>query len=293
MAPEAGAGAPLALSEFAPGIHVHIPKPALVAAANQGDIANLAVIIGHEACLAVDSGGSPEVGRRFRAAIASVTDKPVRYVVNTHTHPDHLFGNQAFLGDSPIILGHRNLPRALASRMDHYLTSFRTQLGPELMAGFEFVMPTQLIEAEAAIDLGGRRIELTAWPPAHTDCDLTVFDETTRTLFTGDLVFRRHVPVLDGSLRGWLEVMDALVAYKALRAVPGHGPPDTEWPRSLEAQRDYFRALADDLRGAIRRGTPLGQSIETAASGERGKWELFDAYNGRNASQAYRELEWE
>jgi quinoprotein relay system zinc metallohydrolase 2 len=284
---------PFILSEAAPGIRVHVPLPALVARANEGDIANLSVIIGSEACAVVDTGGSPAVGTRFRKAIAALTTKPIKYVINTHTHPDHIFGNMAFQADGVIFVGHHNLPRALASRAEHYLTSYRKQLGDGLMAGFRFVPPTLLVEDELALDLGGRNIRLKAWPPAHTDCDLTVFDETTETFFTGDLIFREHVPVLDGSLLGWLKVMDGLAGIKAKRAIPGHGTPDPAWPRSLAAHRSYFETLAADLRKDIRLGVPLAKAAQTAAAAETRNWQLFDDYNGRNASQAYRELEWE
>ncbi len=67
-------------------------------------------------------------------------------------------------------------------------------------------------------------MRLTAWsPPAHTDCDLTVLDEATGVLFAGDLVFLEHVPVLDGSLTGWLSVLQRLPQLQARIVVPGHG----------------------------------------------------------------------
>ncbi len=289
----AAAETPFALREIAPGIHVHLPKPALVAAANQGDIANLGLIVGDAACAVVDTGGSIAVGEKFHQAIAVITSKPVRYVINTHTHPDHLFGNAAFQGAGTEFVGHHNLPRALASRQEHYLVSFRQQLGESLMANFRFVPPTVLVQDEMILDLGNRRIVLRAWPAAHTDCDLTVFDEATKTLFTGDLVFREHVPVVDATLLGWLQVMDGLSAIKANLMIPGHGAPDETWPDGLLAQRAYFESLASDLRKDIQEGVGMSEAIETAAASERGNWQLFDEYNGRNASEAFKELEWE
>jgi glyoxylase-like metal-dependent hydrolase (beta-lactamase superfamily II) len=157
----------------------------------------------------------------------------------------------------------------------------------------KFVAPSMLVEKETTIDLGNRKLTLKAWPAAHTDCDLTILDETTKTIFTGDLLFRQHIPVLDGSLKGWLEVMDELSRIPAKHAVPGHGQAGLPWPQALAPQRAYFERLMADVRDDIQKGLPLAEAIQTAGAAERGNWQLFDDYNPRNASQAFKELEWE
>ena len=229
-------------------------------------------------------------GRRLVAAIRALTAKPVRYVINTHAHPDHMFGNAAFEGAA--VIGHKNLPRALAARGQFYLNTFRRVLGDELMADVKIIPPAQIVEHEMRIDLGNRLLMLTAWRAAHTDNDLTVLDETSGTLFAGDLVFLRHLPVLDGSLRGWLAAIDELAAIPARRVVPGHGPV-AAWPAALADQRRYLQRLADDVRAAIKRGDTIAATSRSAAESERGRWELFDESNARNATAAYSELEWE
>jgi quinoprotein relay system zinc metallohydrolase 2 len=191
------------------------------------------------------------------------------------------------------IVGHRNLPPALAARAEFYLRSYRDQIGATLMQGVEIIAPSMLLTDWQELDLGGRKIELQAWKPAHTDNDLTVFDPTTRTLFAGDLVFLQHLPTLDGSLLGWLDQMDELAAIKATHVVPGHGTAPAVWPQALQPQRHYFETLAGDLRKAIEDGVPLAEAVTTAASSLKDDWSLFDEYNQRNATAAYAELEWE
>ena len=161
-----------------------------------------------------------------------MTDLPVRYLINTHVHPDHLFGNAVFRDAGAEIVGHANLPRALAARGAFYREALGETLG-EAAAGSEVVAPSLTVADSLSLDLGGRRLQLTAHPAAHTDADLTVYDEATGTLWLGDLLFVERVPVIDGSLNGWLAVMQQLRGQPARRAVPGHGPSSVPWPGAL------------------------------------------------------------
>ncbi|MBI5261380.1 MAG: quinoprotein relay system zinc metallohydrolase 2 [Bradyrhizobium sp.] len=282
----------LAVTEIAPGVFVHEGVTALMTRENEGAIANVGFIIGDSGVAVIDTGGSVREGERLLAAIRARTDEPIRYVINTHAHPDHVFGNAAFAHEGTLFVGHSNCPRALATRGQFYIDNFRRIMGHELINPVRLMAATVLVDGTLTLDLGSRALVLRAWPTAHSDNDLTVLDVKSGTLFAGDLVFLRHVPVLDGSLRGWLKALDELSAISAQRVVPGHGHV-SEWPAALADERRYLQTLLSDVRTLFARGRPIAEAARQAASSERSHWELFDDYNARNATAAFSEIEWE
>src|SRR6185503_17367710 len=95
------------ISEIAPGVFVHQGRYEIQSPENRGDMANACFVVGRDGVAVIDTLGSAVAGRELRDAIRAVTDKPIRYVINTHMHPDHVFGNAAFKEDDPVYVGHQ------------------------------------------------------------------------------------------------------------------------------------------------------------------------------------------
>ncbi len=281
------------VAEIAPGVFVHQGIHALFDPQNQGNISNAGFVIGNDAVAVIDTGGSAIVGAELKAAIRSVTERPIRYVINTHMHPDHIFGNAPFTADNPAFVAHHKMERGLLARQDRYMSRNKDLLGDAAFEGIKIILPTQGIAAKTTLDLGGRTLELDPQKIAHTDNDLTVRDTQTGTVFLGDLLFSGHVPTIDGSIRGWLSVLDDLAQQPANRIVPGHGPASMGWPDAAVPLNHYLNQLASDVRILIKDGKTISDAMATAGQSEKSAWELFDDYNARNASAAFAELEWE
>lgn len=284
----------LTLTEVAPGVHVHRGADAGFTPENRGRIANLGVVVGQDRVAVIDPGGSREQGEALFAAIARLTDLPVGPVILTHPHPDHIAGAEVFAEAGAEIIADARLPDALAARVETWAESIPAQIGAEPWAGTVLIQPDRTISAPETLDLGGRSLTLTPAPRAHSDADLTVQDDATGALFTGDLVFRGLTPVVDGSLKGWLGWLAAPPAGAPV--IPGHGPVAASFDQAAAAQSDYLEALRDAVRAALDAGLGLSDAVPAvlaAMQPQAAGWADFPATTARNAAAAYAEMEWD
>ena len=283
----------LSVEEVAPGVFIHMGAIAEPDTENGGDVANLGFVIGARSVAVIDSGTTRAVGESLWRAIRARTDLPVRHLILTHMHPDHVLGASVFAEAGAEIVGAEGLARALLDRQQNYMQSIATLVGPAAFIGTSAPRPDRMVTDWAEIDLGGRALVLRTWPLSHTGTDLTLQDRETGVFFAGDLVFHLHTPALDGSLLGWQEVMADLAALPITRLIPGHGGPVLDWPEGAAPMRRYLDVLEADTRAALDRGDRLAEAVQEIAESERPHWQLFDAYNPRNATAAFTELEWE
>jgi quinoprotein relay system zinc metallohydrolase 2 len=282
----------LSVTEVAKGLYVHQGVAELPDTKNHGAIANIGFIIGNRCVAVIDTGGNPDEGLALKNAIKHTTDKPVCYVINTHVHPDHIYGNLAFKADGVKFVGHEKLARAMSVRGAYYIDKAVDQLGISLTA--ENIIPPDIeVKGQMDIDLGGRILKLTAHKPAHTDNDLTVYDPQTETFWMADLLFTEHVPVVDGSLKGWLAELETLERNNYKVVIPGHGGVVTDWPKSLQPEKSYLLGLQAEIRALLKKGKFLEEAVETVGYSAKSHWQLFEQFHRKNVTTAFAELEWE
>ena len=292
FSPLASFADPLIVEQAAPGVYVHHGVHKDIDSGYGGDICNIGFIVGSNGVAIIDSGGSPKVGAQLREAVRRVTQLPILYVINTHVHPDHIFGNAAFKADQPIFVGHEKLAAAMAQRKAAYLQRQDEWVGIDA-TGSEIIPPTLAIKTSQTINLGGRTLLLTAYPAAHTHADLSVLDSATGTLWTGDLLFVERTPSIDGDIKGWLQVINQLQQVSASLTVPGHGPIPKDWHAALNDEHRYLANLLEEVRTAIKQGRTMEQTMDTANHSEQGNWALFNIVNRRNINFIFPVLEWE
>ena len=274
------------------GIYVHHGKHLDIDEGYQGDICNISFVLGSKGVAVIDTGGSFKVGNQLRDAIKQVTPLPILYVINTHVHPDHIFGNAAFKQDKPAFVGHAKLGDAMQLRQEAYDKLNIRYLGADAK-GSEIVKPTVLVKEPMELDLGDRTLKVTPYPNAHTNTDISVIDSKTSTLFTGDLLFIERTPVIEGDIKGLIAAIETLKTFPVKQVVPGHGPVTADWLGALNNEQRYLNAVLTDIRATIKSGGDMGKAMDTAAASEKDKWLLFDIANRRNVNTLYPALEWE
>ena len=268
---------------------------------NKGAISNFSFVVGKNCVAVIDTGGSPEVGEMIVKDIKIKTKKPICFVINTHAHPDHYGGNSAFLDliPTPEFIAHENFANASANRIKTFNARLLKLLGIEKpLKSFKI---SKSISDDAYLDLGDRKLYLKAWKTSHTNNDLTVFDTNSGIFWTGDLLFAEHIPVVDGSLNGWIEVTNELRQIKNTGSkgvliktiVPGHGPIQVDSLIAFDKQKEYLQKMRLLVKKAIKENVSISDAVDDISNKLGSDWKLSDLFNKRNVTASYAELEWD
>lgn len=283
------AAAPLALQPVAPNIWFVQGEAALGTPENRNFISNAGVIVTPAGVVVVDALGSPAVAVDLLAAIRRVTPQPVRYVILTHYHADHVYGLQVFKDQGATVLAHEAGQEYLQSDTAQLrLQASRDSLAPAVDTHTRLVPADRWLRTDEVLALGGVRLQLRHVGPAHTPEDLTVFVEGARVLFAGDLAFRGRIPYVgQADSRGWIAALSRLIDSAPAAIVPGHGPMSTEALADLRLTRDYLQYLRDTMGRAAADMQPFEEAYAATDWRAYEALPLFKAANRMNAYNTY------
>jgi glyoxylase-like metal-dependent hydrolase (beta-lactamase superfamily II) len=266
-------------------------------AENRGYTSNAGFVVTDRGVLVFDALGTPALARAMLAAIAGVTEQPVRRVVLSHYHADHVYGLQVFKAAGAEIWARREGQIYLGSDLARErLAERRTSLAPWVDANTEVLAADRWIDLPAgqsrAFTMGGMRFKMISAGHAHAPDDLMLFVEPAKVLFAGDLYFNGRLPfVVDGNTRGWLLAIDAMRALDARCIVPGHGAMSCSIADDLQTTAEYLAFLRAQMGAAVEELIEFDEAYGAIDWSRFADLPTFDAANRRNAYSVYLEMQ--
>jgi glyoxylase-like metal-dependent hydrolase (beta-lactamase superfamily II) len=263
--------------------------------ANRGYMSNAGFVVTRDGVVVYDALGTPALGEAMIAAIRKVTAQPIKRVIVSHYHADHIYGLQAFKAVGAEIWAHRKAQQYLTSgQAADRLVQRRTDLAPWVDEKTIVVPPDLWIDGDTSFKLGGFTFRLVYSEGAHSPEDLMMFVEEDRLLFAGDLIFAGRVPFVgNADSAGWLKAMDKMIALKPTVVVPGHGPVSRDVERDLVLTRDYLAYLRKAMGSAVRDLEPFDEAYAKIDWSRFRDLPAFEQANRINAYGTYLLLEQE
>ena len=277
--------------QIADGVYIFWVRQEPLTRENGGNIANTGFIVGNKSVLVLDTGPTQLYAEEMIAAIRTVTNLPIRHAIVTHHHPDHAFGIQSFKKDNTNVYMHPESRSLLANEGPILLGFLETLIGANWITGTKIDRPTHLIRTEKSIDVGGRIIKILPFASGHTPGDLVVYDQDTRALFVGDLVFHgRAATVPHANISIWLDHLDVLIKIDWDKLVPGHGPIVTD-QIPFEELRSYLYFLEQTATESVERGDTLAETLQTEIPAPFNRLATVKAEFQRSITSLFRKLE--
>jgi glyoxylase-like metal-dependent hydrolase (beta-lactamase superfamily II) len=265
-------------------------EAALGSSANRNFISNAGFVVTPDGVVVIDALGSPALAEQLLAQIRRITPLPVRHVIVTHYHADHIYGLQVFKATGANVIAHalgRDYLSSDTARLR--LDASRQDLWPWIDDKTRIVAADRWLDApETKLAVGGVDFVIRHAGPAHTAEDLAVWLPQRGVLFSGDLVFRGRIPFVgQADSRQWIASLEKLIADAPRTVVPGHGPASTEPLADLKLTRDYLVHLRQAMGEAARNLEPFDEAYDRTDWSRFEALPLFRAANRINAYNTY------
>jgi glyoxylase-like metal-dependent hydrolase (beta-lactamase superfamily II) len=276
---------------LAPGVYWLPGREGAADDANLGRIGNAGFVVGDGGVVAIDTGTSHRHGQALLAAIARVTDKPVKVALVTHVRPEFLFGGSAFKERGIPVAMHARSAALMAARCETCLKNLRQTLGEAPMQGSAVYKADRTFDATHELALIGRPLRVLHFGHSSGPGDIALLDVQSGVLFAGGLLDAARVPdIQDSDLEGWKRALAQLHALAPRTVVPGHGPAG-EGAAVIAGVQRYLAGLETKVRALLAGGTSLLNIADAAELPEFERWDQYDTIHRRNASVTFLRFE--
>lgn len=270
------------------GVHSYYVEglPGAASAANQGFMSNAGFVVTPAGVVVFDSLGTPPLAEALLARIRKVTQAPIKRVIVSHYHADHIYGLQVFKAAGAEIWAHENSREYLNSpELENRLAQRREELFPWVDERTRVVAPDVKLSGDMDFELGGVHFAVRHVGPAHSGEDLAMYVMEDKVLYAGDLVFKGRVPFVgDADSKSWLLSLDKLLAFNTRTLVPGHGGVSKNAKADLRLTRDYLTFIRKAMGKAVDELVPFDEAY---ARTDWSRWKRLPAFNEANRANAY------
>jgi glyoxylase-like metal-dependent hydrolase (beta-lactamase superfamily II) len=285
--------APLQVQKVTDGVYALVGDIGQRSPENLGNNATFGVIVTGDGVVLVDPGATHDGARRIHEAIKTVTDKPVRLVINSGGQDHRWLGNGYFKAQGARLVASKAAVADQRARTTDQLIALNNLVGESGVKGTEAVYAEDTFEDRRELEIGGVRLLLRHAGTAHTPGDIFVWLPQKKVVFTGDIVYVERLLAVTSESRSqsWIKVFEEMAALKTAHVVPGHGPATT-LARARADTYDYLVALRKQVRAYLDGGGEIYDVGRIDQSRFR-HLKVFDELKGRNAQQVFQEMEWE
>lgn len=255
-------------------------------AANQGFMSNAGFVVTNEGVVVFDSLGSPPLGEALIKVIRQITPLPIRVVIVSHFHADHVYGLQAFKKLGARIWAHQRGKEYLASDIaTQRLAQRREELFPWVDENTQLLPADIWLQGDVMFRLGGLNFFVYYVGPAHSPEDMAMLVKEDGVLYSGDLIFKGRVPFVgNADSRSWLAALNRLLALQPKYIIPGHGSASSAPAKDLALTRDYLTYVRSEMAKAVENFVPFEEAYAKT------NWKKFahlPAFKEANRANAY------
>lgn len=275
------------------GSAYYIPGLSGSATEYEGFISNAGFVVTSDGVVVFDALGTPSLAKAMLSEIQKITDKPVKLVIVSHYHADHIYGLQVFKEQGAQIWAPKGTWDYLDSEAaPNLLNARRMSLYPWVNSKTYLVEPDRIIDQDTKFSLGGHQFLLTYFGKVHSEGDMSLLSLNDQTLYSGDIIFEGRIPFVgDADIIKWSKTLDRVRDIEMEYFVPGHGMASDQPQETMDLTYRYLNFLLKQLTAAVDEMTPFDEVYEAIDWSEFEDEPAFDAANRKNAYAVYLYLE--